>query len=88
MDRVDLEMYNKGEELVDERIRQYYDGEPTLDEYYDCMQDLAKRAYEDEGYLPNYKKLTIEEAYFLLTFFYNIDIAEDMVEYMKEWAVA
>ena len=77
--RVDKEVYNKGDKLVNERIKEEL---PNLSfqEYCDEEEELARGAYEDDGYT-KLGQLTPEEIYFLLVEHYTYDEAN---EYLTE----
>lgn len=85
----DKAVYNRGEKLVDERIR-YAIPNPSFEEYYDTQEELARGAYEDDGYT-KLGQLEPEEIYFLLVEHYTYDDANDYlreIEYYEIEAVA
>lgn len=73
--RADKAVYNKGDKLVNERIKEEF---PNLSfqEYCDKEEELARGAYEDDGYT-KLGQLTPEEIYFLLVEHYTYDDAND-----------
>lgn len=75
----DKAVYNRGEKLVDERIR-YAIPNPSFEEYHDIQEELARGAYEDDGYT-KLGQLEPEEIYFLLVEHYTYDDAND---YLRE----
>ena len=80
--RTNKEAYNKGEKLVDERIR-YAIPNPSFDEYFDTQEELARGAYEDDGYT-SIGQLTPEEIYFLLVEHYTYDEANEYLAGFEE----
>lgn len=77
--RADKEVYNKGDKLVYERIK-YEFPNLNMDEHSEKEEELARGAYEDDGYT-KLGQLTPEEVYFLLIEHYTID---DANEYLAE----
>ena len=75
----DKTVYSKGEKLIDERIREAIPN-PSFEDYYDEQEELARGAFEDDGYT-ELGQLTPEEVYFLLVEHYTYDDAND---YLKE----
>ena len=47
--RADKAVYYRGEKLIDERIREAIPN-PSFDDYCDEQEELARGAYEDDGY--------------------------------------
>ena len=75
----DKTVYSKGEKLIDERIGEAIPN-PSFEDYYDEQEELARGAFEDDGYT-ELGQLTPEEVYFLLVEHYTYDDAND---YLKE----
>lgn len=87
--RADKAVYSRGEKLIDERIREAIPN-PSFEDYYDEQEELARGAYEDDGYT-ELGQLTPEEIYFLLVEHYTYDEANDYlteIEYYKIKRVA
>ena len=87
--RADKAVYNKGDKLVNERIKDEFPN-LSMDEYSDIEEELARGAYEDDGYT-KLGQLTPEEIYFLLVEHYTYDEANDYlteIEYYKIKRVA
>jgi len=78
--KADVAVYERGEELVYERITKAVPNY-GFDEYFDIQEELARGAYEDDGYT-KLGSLTYEEIYFLLIEHYTIDEAN---EYLSEY---
>ena len=73
--RADKAVYSRGEKLIDERIREAIPN-PNFEDYYDTQEELARGAYEDDGYT-ELGQLTPEQIYFLLVEHYTYDEAND-----------
>ncbi len=78
--KADKAVYEKGEKLVYERIKKAIPNY-SFNEYCDTQEELARGAYEDDGYT-KLGSLTYEEIYFLLIEHYTIDEAN---EYLDEY---
>lgn len=78
--RADKAVYYRGEKLIDERIREAIPN-PSFDDYCDEQEELARGAYEDDGYT-KLGQLTPEEIYFLLVEHYTYEEAN---EYLAEY---
>ena len=78
--KADVAVYERGEELVHKRITKAF---PKLSftDYCDTQEELARGAYEDDGYT-KLGSLTYEEIYFLLVEHYSLD---DANEYLDEY---
>ena len=83
--RVDKAVHSKGEKLVDERIR-YEIPYPSFDEYFDTQEELARGAFEDDGYT-KLGHLKPEEIYFLLVEYYTYDDADDYLREIEYYTV-
>ncbi len=80
--RADKAVYYRGEKLIDERIREAIPN-PSFDDYCDEQEELARGAYEDDGYT-KLGQLTPEEIYFLLVEHYTYDEANEYLAGFEE----
>ena len=80
--RTNKEVYNRGEKLVNERIR-YAIPKGSFDEYCDTEEELARGAYEDDG-CTSLGQLTPEEIYFLLVEHYTYEEANEYLAGFEE----
>ena len=81
----DKTVYSKGEKLIDERIREAIPN-PSFDDYCDEQEELARGAYEDDGYT-KLGQLTPEEIYFLLVEHYTYDEANEYLAEIEYYSV-
>lgn len=80
--RADKAVYYRGEKLIDERIREAIPN-PSFDDYCDEQEELARGAYEDDGYT-KLGQLTPEEIYFLLVEHYTYEEANEYLAGFEE----
>ena len=83
--RADKAVYNKGDKLVNERIKDEFPN-LSMDEYNDIEEELARGAYEDDGYT-KLGQLTPEEIYFLLVEHYTYDEANDYLTEIEYYEI-
>lgn len=83
--RADKAVYYRGEKLIDERIREAIPN-PSFDDYCDEQEELARGAYEDDGYT-KLGQLTPEEIYFLLVEHYTYDEANEYLAEIEYYSV-
>lgn len=83
--RADKAVYNKGDKLVNERIKDEFPN-LSMDEYSDIEEELARGAYEDDGYT-KLGQLTPEEIYFLLVEHYTYDEANDYLTEIEYYEI-
>ena len=83
--RADKAVYNKGDKLVNERIKDEFPN-LSMDEYSDIEEELARGAYEDDGYT-KLGQLTPEEIYFLLVEHYTYDEANEYLAEIEYYSV-
>ena len=83
--RADKAVYNKGDKLVNERIKDEFPN-LSMDEYSDIEEELARGAYEDDGYT-KLGQLSPEEIYFLLVEHYTYDEANDYLTEIEYYEI-
>lgn len=83
--RADKAVYNKGDKLVNERIKEEFPN-MSFQEYCDEEEELARGAFEVDGYT-KLGQLTPEEVYFLLVEYYTYDDADDYLREIEYYAV-
>ena len=83
--RADKAVYNKGDKLVNERIKDEFPN-LSMEEYSDIEEELARGAYEDDGYT-KLGQLTPEEIYFLLVEHYTYDEANDYLTEIEYYEI-